>query len=395
MTWCTCQVEGDAVLGEAAVLLNTRHLVTTLAADVCELWFVPKEDLDVVLMPWPQLRRDMMRRGMAFLEDVIDCYSDHGHESCPESAFDMIPDARDIDELDEDALKAPGKAPRRKLYLGPEALVATMVGAEPTPPTPKPVFGSGGDAVSSAKSFFGSFVLGARDAPKGSPRGRAKTLDDDAVDVEMTATSASDNGRPLASSDAVQAATRAGASSGGGGGKTAHFAVGASGGHGDEGGDASDVNQALLDGSMSPRDLFRATGMFHPEASSKMAWDIVMCTIILYSVVTITYQIGFSDAFTGTLAMVDHFVDIIFALDILVSFNTACVDRDGRLISDRAAVTRLYLRGWFPIDFVSTVPIDLIVVWSSEVRHAKPRRSYMQLKPHVCVLVFRSCEPHT
>lgn len=48
-------VEGDAVLGEAAVLLNTRHMVTTVATAKCELWFVSKEDLEAVLSPWPQV----------------------------------------------------------------------------------------------------------------------------------------------------------------------------------------------------------------------------------------------------------------------------------------------------------------------------------------------------
>jgi len=46
----------DSILGEAAVLLNTRYLVTTVATSDCELWFVAKEDLEAILAPWPQVR---------------------------------------------------------------------------------------------------------------------------------------------------------------------------------------------------------------------------------------------------------------------------------------------------------------------------------------------------
>jgi hypothetical protein len=48
-------VEGDYILGEAAVLLNTQHMVTTVATSNCELWFVAKEDLEAILSPWPQV----------------------------------------------------------------------------------------------------------------------------------------------------------------------------------------------------------------------------------------------------------------------------------------------------------------------------------------------------
>lgn len=54
--------------------------------------------------------------------------------------------------------------------------------------------------------------------------------------------------------------------------------------------------------------------------------------------------------------VVDSVVNILFAIDILFTFNTAIEDRDGDLISDRKIVNSRYLRGWFTIDLISTVP---------------------------------------
>jgi len=54
-------------------------------------------------------------------------------------------------------------------------------------------------------------------------------------------------------------------------------------------------------------------------------------------------------------------VDVIFALDILASFNTAFVDVDtGILVQHRPYVYRHYLRGWFALDFASTAPIEAV-----------------------------------
>ena len=50
------EVGPDAVLGEAPVLLNTPHLVASVAAAPSELWFLPKADLAAALAPRPQVR---------------------------------------------------------------------------------------------------------------------------------------------------------------------------------------------------------------------------------------------------------------------------------------------------------------------------------------------------
>lgn len=54
--------------------------------------------------------------------------------------------------------------------------------------------------------------------------------------------------------------------------------------------------------------------------------------------------------------LIDGIVNILFAIDILFTFNTAIEDKDGDLIADRSIVNSRYLKGWFTIDLVSTVP---------------------------------------
>jgi hypothetical protein len=112
----------------------------------------------------------------------------------------------------------------------------------------------------------------------------------------------------------------------------------------------------------TPESLTAATGLIHPDSSRKMLWDVTVSLVIVYSVITITYQLGFALEFTGTLANVDLVVDCIFALDIVITFNTAVIDEDENLVSDRAAICSIYLHGWFPVDLVTTFPIDRVVL---------------------------------
>ena len=51
----------------------------------------------------------------------------------------------------------------------------------------------------------------------------------------------------------------------------------------------------------------------------------------------------------------------MFGMDILVSFDTALIGDEDELIEDRKLIAKDYLKGWFLIDLLSTVPIDKLV----------------------------------
>lgn len=60
---------------------------------------------------------------------------------------------------------------------------------------------------------------------------------------------------------------------------------------------------------------------------------------------------------------------MFFVLDILVNFRTAVLD-DGELVQRPAAVAVRYLRGWFALDLVATIPYDRVVVRSTQAHTA-------------------------
>ncbi len=64
----------------------------------------------------------------------------------------------------------------------------------------------------------------------------------------------------------------------------------------------------------------------HPHAKAKVKWDLMVAGLIVYSTLIVPFRIGFGETpgWFGTL--VDTIVDIGFALDIALSFRTACFD---------------------------------------------------------------------
>ena len=56
----------------------------------------------------------------------------------------------------------------------------------------------------------------------------------------------------------------------------------------------------------------------------------------------------------------DWVIDGFFICDILMIFNTSYYE-DEELIHDRKRIACRYVKGWFPIDLVATLPWELLV----------------------------------
>eukprot|EP00500_Bicosoecida_sp_ms1_P000160 CAMPEP_0203810142 /NCGR_PEP_ID=MMETSP0115-20131106/2759_1 /ASSEMBLY_ACC=CAM_ASM_000227 /TAXON_ID=33651 /ORGANISM="Bicosoecid sp, Strain ms1" /LENGTH=1752 /DNA_ID=CAMNT_0050718925 /DNA_START=358 /DNA_END=5612 /DNA_ORIENTATION=- len=107
------------------------------------------------------------------------------------------------------------------------------------------------------------------------------------------------------------------------------------------------------------------------QITPKLAWDAWVCVIILYSVIVVPYRIGFSDDAKGAMAVLDYCVDALFFCDIAINFVAQVNDEDGLVVRKRSLVAGRYLRGWFTIDLLSTIPVDLFVSWFGDSTAAK------------------------
>ncbi|OQR81564.1 Voltage-gated Ion Channel (VIC) Superfamily [Thraustotheca clavata] len=111
---------------------------------------------------------------------------------------------------------------------------------------------------------------------------------------------------------------------------------------------------------INERKLAHQHWVFHPEENFLVNWQLAIAIAIVYSTIMVPYRIGFNSDPTGTGLTFDLFVDSFFFLDILISFRTAYYTTERQLIVNQKTIIFSYLRGWFMIDFVSTLPIDTI-----------------------------------
>jgi hypothetical protein len=112
--------------------------------------------------------------------------------------------------------------------------------------------------------------------------------------------------------------------------------------------------------------------MILQEDPRKTRWDLLLAFLIFYSVITIPFRLAFmvdAEGYYGEhdeVALgIDIVIDIFFFLDICLSFRTCFINDDSALVTDWKKIAIVYLKGWFLIDFVSTVPIDRLASLSS------------------------------
>lgn len=93
-----------------------------------------------------------------------------------------------------------------------------------------------------------------------------------------------------------------------------------------------------------------------------------------------------------TESMLATIIDLIFAIDMLVTFNTAVYNNHNDIVEDRKTIAKWYLKGWFIIDLIAIIPFDRILAssdFNSMARIARIGRLYKLAKLFKLFRVFK------
>jgi len=120
----------------------------------------------------------------------------------------------------------------------------------------------------------------------------------------------------------------------------------------------SDLEKGIFH-NPSQQELWK-NGILYPEADWKVNWDLFVGACIVISVVVEPYRLGFDVESEGAGVVIDAIIDAAFWMDMILSFRTAFFTEQRQLIYDSHAVFWHYLKGWFMIDFITTLPVDRI-----------------------------------
>ena len=104
-----------------------------------------------------------------------------------------------------------------------------------------------------------------------------------------------------------------------------------------------------------------------PDSTFRVLWDTFVTLLLMWTAIVVPLRIAFwTDASDGVIAW-EYVIDFFFLVDIGICFISAFVDYEGRVITDRSRIARHYLRTWFLLDLIATIPFSLFYEDGDEV----------------------------
>jgi len=94
----------------------------------------------------------------------------------------------------------------------------------------------------------------------------------------------------------------------------------------------------------------------------KMMWDVWVLFLLLIVSMVVPMRLAFANEETTFWFLVYLVTDLFFLVDIFLNFFTS-IDDEQKVysITDRKTIARKYLRGWFWVDVLAILPIDIVL----------------------------------
>ncbi|XP_055882984.1 potassium/sodium hyperpolarization-activated cyclic nucleotide-gated channel 4-like isoform X4 [Biomphalaria glabrata] len=110
--------------------------------------------------------------------------------------------------------------------------------------------------------------------------------------------------------------------------------------------------------------------VIHPCSNFRFYWDLFMLVLLIANLIILPVAISFFNDDLSTHWIVFNCIsDTVFFLDIVINFRTGIILNDyaDEIILDPKLIARQYIRTWFFLDLLSSVPMDYIfLMWDSE-----------------------------
>ncbi|KAM9755032.1 potassium/sodium hyperpolarization-activated cyclic nucleotide-gated channel 3 [Menidia menidia] len=112
------------------------------------------------------------------------------------------------------------------------------------------------------------------------------------------------------------------------------------------------------------RERVKSAGFWiiHPYSDFRFYWDLTMLLLMVGNLIIIPVGITFfKDEHTPPWIVFNVVSDTFFLLDLVLNFRTGIVKEDNtEIILDPQQIKIKYLKTWFVVDFISSIPVDYI-----------------------------------
>ncbi|KAK3271093.1 hypothetical protein CYMTET_20537 [Cymbomonas tetramitiformis] len=105
-------------------------------------------------------------------------------------------------------------------------------------------------------------------------------------------------------------------------------------------------------------------GVINPKSALIRRWDNLGLVLLTYVALVTPFEVGFVLTHYKFLYLINRLMDTYFLLDIILAFRMGYLDLyTGCWVFNAREIRKRYLRTWFVVDLVSTVPLDVILSW--------------------------------
>ncbi|KAL7102225.1 hypothetical protein ACP275_08G105800 [Erythranthe tilingii] len=125
-------------------------------------------------------------------------------------------------------------------------------------------------------------------------------------------------------------------------------------------------------GARSNRRIKLRSFIVSPYDRRYRAWEAFLVILVIYTAWASPFEFGFLDKPRGPLSIMDNIVNGFFAVDIILTFFVAFLDRSTYLLVDNPKkIAWKYITSWLAFDVISTIPSEL-----AQKISPKPLRTY-------------------
>ena len=94
----------------------------------------------------------------------------------------------------------------------------------------------------------------------------------------------------------------------------------------------------------------------------KICWDLAIMALLVFISIAVPFRLAFIHDDDPIWVVIYATMDIMFALDIMLTFYTTVTDTTlNKEITCLKTIRISYLKGWFLIDVLSIVPLDQVL----------------------------------
>lgn len=128
----------------------------------------------------------------------------------------------------------------------------------------------------------------------------------------------------------------------------------------------------------------------HPSGVNRRIFDVILSILVMWTLYSVPLVVAYEFRVDpgSTLWILDLCVDVVFFCEIIANFRTGVLrDATSEPCYDACFVAQSYLRGWFWIDAISTIPGLVLATLADNDFDASTRRSFE--------LVLYPCHAHS